>query len=421
MAEMKFNWVDNPTVSGIAECNTDVLNDCLMHLKYDKSGSGLDDKIANCLLEVPQNIKLELNNGTLTLKAGSKVIVPNGFEADGTTPKFDYVAIESDKTVITATGSGQYMILYKSASWRNQITLTCFSGDTQPTFTGNFATWYDTANNSVKITGDNGATWLGGWSLPLCLITTTAGVLNSVDQVFNGMGYFGSTVWVDKGVKGLIPNGRNEDGTLNNIEYTNTTLKTITQSGTYNLQFALALTGIGVYYYKHDAINNYIYRTDTGARYYDRFIIGDFSTVDSKITSFQPKQPVRLVTADDIANKVDGQWVSSDLVASTSTSKGVYEIDLSNYLPNDGCNYEVLIKGEGVRSGSGAAKGYVYSSIILKSTRADFRAGAGGVVTSNSFMTVIGADRKMFLAIENNGFEDLDINAVAYRRIGTNQ
>lgn len=48
----------------------------------------------NRILEIPQNIKLELNNGTLTLKAGSKVYVPNGFEEDGTTPKFDAVTIE---------------------------------------------------------------------------------------------------------------------------------------------------------------------------------------------------------------------------------------------------------------------------------------------------------------------------------------
>ena len=59
----------------------------------------LDSKsqITNCLLEVPQRIKLELNDGVLTLKAGSQVIVPNGFEADGTTPKFDYADITSDK------------------------------------------------------------------------------------------------------------------------------------------------------------------------------------------------------------------------------------------------------------------------------------------------------------------------------------
>lgn len=39
MAEQKFNWVDNPTSSGVAKCDTDILNDCLMHLKYDNAGS----------------------------------------------------------------------------------------------------------------------------------------------------------------------------------------------------------------------------------------------------------------------------------------------------------------------------------------------------------------------------------------------
>ena len=39
----KYNWTDNPTVSGESICDTDVLNDCLMHLKYDhSSGSGLN-------------------------------------------------------------------------------------------------------------------------------------------------------------------------------------------------------------------------------------------------------------------------------------------------------------------------------------------------------------------------------------------
>lgn len=41
--EVQYPWTDNPTVSGVAECNTDILNDCLMHLKYDKKeGSGHD-------------------------------------------------------------------------------------------------------------------------------------------------------------------------------------------------------------------------------------------------------------------------------------------------------------------------------------------------------------------------------------------
>lgn len=43
----QYTWTDNPTQSGVALCNTDVLNDCLMHLKYNnkynnKSGGGLE-------------------------------------------------------------------------------------------------------------------------------------------------------------------------------------------------------------------------------------------------------------------------------------------------------------------------------------------------------------------------------------------
>lgn len=40
--------------------------------------------ITNCITEIPQDIKLELKDGTLTLKAGSKVYIPNGFEANST-------------------------------------------------------------------------------------------------------------------------------------------------------------------------------------------------------------------------------------------------------------------------------------------------------------------------------------------------
>ena len=40
MANDKYTWTDNPTVSGVSICDTDILNDCLMHLKYDKKDGG---------------------------------------------------------------------------------------------------------------------------------------------------------------------------------------------------------------------------------------------------------------------------------------------------------------------------------------------------------------------------------------------
>lgn len=41
MAENQYQWTDNPTVSGVSPCNTDILNDCLMHLKYESGGLGM--------------------------------------------------------------------------------------------------------------------------------------------------------------------------------------------------------------------------------------------------------------------------------------------------------------------------------------------------------------------------------------------
>lgn len=41
-----YEWTDNPTVSGVSVYDPDVLNDCLMHLKYDVSNS-YDGKIEN--------------------------------------------------------------------------------------------------------------------------------------------------------------------------------------------------------------------------------------------------------------------------------------------------------------------------------------------------------------------------------------
>ncbi len=36
-----YTWTDNPTVSGVSICDTDVLNECLMHLKYNNTGDGM--------------------------------------------------------------------------------------------------------------------------------------------------------------------------------------------------------------------------------------------------------------------------------------------------------------------------------------------------------------------------------------------
>ena len=43
MAEKIYNWTDDPMVSGVADCNTDVVNDCLMHLKYENTSDAIQN------------------------------------------------------------------------------------------------------------------------------------------------------------------------------------------------------------------------------------------------------------------------------------------------------------------------------------------------------------------------------------------
>lgn len=216
---------------------TDIYNK--IDTKQDKSTAVNYNNITNCITEIPQDIKLELNNGTLTLKAGSKVYVPNGFESDGTTKKFDVVTIESDVQLLSSLTStylgGNYSWCYNNALKKiqggnnkyNQIQSNTYDSSAQ------FCMFYDTTNNIIKYTSDSGATWETGYSLCFCLSSLKSGVgLTSIDQIFNGFGYIGSTVYALPGVKGLIPNGRNVDGSLKNIEVT--VDKVLTATRTYN-------------------------------------------------------------------------------------------------------------------------------------------------------------------------------------------
>jgi hypothetical protein len=284
------------------------------HLIPYVGDTAIENRITNCILEVPQRIKLELADGVLTLKAGSEVIVPNGFEADGVTPKFDYVTIKNDSQGINGANQ-QEVILASSMKYgydNVQIAVGTpsawtYSGATQPTVSTTFAIWYDTANNKIKQTINNGSTWLEGLSLPIALATSSTTQYTSIDQVFNGLGYIGSTVWVDKDVKGLIPNGRNEDGTLKNIEFTVDKVLTSTTSNPYtNYPLVIGVdSGFGPYVperceYKEDINRNY--NNDSNV-FVNGFVFG-YASSDGKVTSFNPKQPFRAVDYNDYRNDV---------------------------------------------------------------------------------------------------------------------
>ena len=78
----------------------------------------------NVITSVPKNINLTLSNGTLTLKAGSKVYVPNGKNADGSN-RFDEVVVASD---ISGLGWSTLQGMFFVSPSKKEI---LFSGNTQ--------------------------------------------------------------------------------------------------------------------------------------------------------------------------------------------------------------------------------------------------------------------------------------------------
>ena len=206
--------------------------------EYDKLISiGVDAKlsrniITNCLLEVPQRIKLALDDGKMHLYKGSVLTY-----GDGTNLTIEKDVIEDQLVNTTLDG---LILVYDVQRTDNKFGIyiqggNVFSQDTQPTTTIADSIWFDTANNKMMQTHDKGTTWYE-IPLPIGIVSVTPNVWKSLDQVFNGMGYVGNTFWVDKGLKGLIANGRNDDGTLKNFEYeTPFLMRTMTRNGDWEL------------------------------------------------------------------------------------------------------------------------------------------------------------------------------------------
>lgn len=306
--------------------------------------------ITNCLLKVPQRIKLELVDGAVILKAGSEVIVPNGANV------FDYIKIESDLSFnYSGTGTTDIFLLYNftSNTLGYALASTAVSGTTAPT---DSRLYYDSTNNIIDYY-NNGKPNNIKYALPLAILSRSDGAITGIKQLFNGMGYIGSMVWVDKDVKGLAPNGRNADGSLNNIE--------VTSNGLFVRDIKSAYSAAQEILFFHDAY----YLGDTadttlqsGARYLEGLSSDKPSTLPNtyswmyyatdeniyyisygsttakwnkvelmplssqyfdgtNITSFNPKQPFRAVDYSEF-KEIVADFLVPDYAAGVSVSSG---------------------------------------------------------------------------------------------------
>ena len=195
---------------------------------------------------MPQRVKLEVSDGTITIKAGSVVIFPYGTEDLSSTYPVGATFVSSNLKVAATQYSGGRFFVW--AELQNDVVnnATSDTGSTSIHYdtirletgllyrsirtesgtaaqaSGTYCAYYDTTANIIR-TSDETTAFLDNFHLSFPIVKLQADGTywaGKVLEQYNGMGYIGSSIWLDKDVKVLAANGRNADGSINNIEYT---------------------------------------------------------------------------------------------------------------------------------------------------------------------------------------------------------
>lgn len=120
---------------------------------------------------------------------------------------------------------------------------------------------------------------------------------------------------------------------------------------------------------------------------------------------------------------VDGQWVGKTAVLTQSVTKGVTEIDMSEYLPQDDYQYEVLlICGHYYKSD--ACFFSIYSDVVSQPSHITLTLGSEVKAQSTYIYIPIGTERKLYqylsAATRSGTNGEYGIEALGYRRVGKN-
>ena len=259
------------------------------------------EKATNCLLEIPQNIKLEISGDTFTIKSGSTIVLVG---ETYTTYTLMNDSIVDYSSILPNVRDGIYYIFANTdgtvtrSSWVN-IT-RCFSGTPLPNASdySNGDIFFETYEK--KKWYNNNGTWIilrGSYPLGLFEVKnhqlSFAKDSNGNDMIFNGFGFIGQTKYILPGVRMLLSAGKNIDGTNRNIEFTNSSLFLSTSGGTTHRRIFfrdfLQITNNAFYY---DNSTNLWYDHDGNPLSNGCAYLGDCDTVNDIVTNFTINPPL---------------------------------------------------------------------------------------------------------------------------------
>ena len=277
------------------------------------------DNITNCITEIPQTVKYTFENGVLTILAGTVAYLPNGAGV------FNKLTTTRDITISFASinAANEDIMIFVGFNADGTIARTIrkvSSGTTNPGLT--YSAWYDTTNNIINDYGSDATTPIRQASLPILTLKTGADTITEITQVFNGFGYIGSTIFALPGVRGLIPNGRNEDGTLKNTAINGQIVKTTTRTSAYSATLVAYNNGtLGAWStIQYDPVKNITYNNSTPKA--NVAMIGKCAFGEGgRVTLFEPNQPFHAVDYNDFENTVEEINSSISAVDSSAVHK----------------------------------------------------------------------------------------------------
>lgn len=275
--------------------------------------------ITNCLTEIPQDIKLELTDGTLTLKNGS-----SWYKGDGTV-----ININSNVSFSSGGANGEKLYFYRTND--NKITGyilgNIYSGDIEPEV-GLYQVWFNPTSKKILTDDNKSGDWIDtyGLSLPFAKCTVKNNVITSIDQVFNGFGYVGNIIFALPGIKGKNSNGFNTDGGFNGDNIVTTSVLTVTNPAGSAITKAIGLISSNIAYWSSgftgveslpttDIINfrRYYVKSENKVWVYngsqwiqEKNIFAGYFTSDEtgRITSFNPNTAFHATDYNEFAREV---------------------------------------------------------------------------------------------------------------------
>lgn len=243
-------------------------------------------------------------------------------------------------------------------------------------------------------------------------------------------------VVLKEGLKLLSAVGRNSDGTLNSSEYTLAQDIPCTVSSTDVGYKYIALdtstSDVTVYenYFSQEETpetSNAVWFKPSENRFYVSDVEGEFS--QAHIALFQvfkdrfgffkglyPDTAVNLATMDN----VDGDWEVNQVVnlasgssipANLNTGGTVYTYDVSNYFPDDGCEYEVALSIEINNSA------FVICYFWYPQTNNTITFAKGGNPTGGAMTAIVGLDRQIKISVVSSQAAQMWLNIDARKRL----